>query len=36
MYLIFYGYGQYKIIAERENALEFSKLVGVTWIEEDN
>lgn len=34
MYLIFYGCGQYKIIMNRAEALEFCEIVGVTWIEE--
>jgi hypothetical protein len=34
MFLIFYGCGQYKIISDRNRALEFCKMVGVTWIED--
>lgn len=33
MYLIFYGCGNYKTFKDKNEALSFCKVVGVTWID---
>lgn len=34
MYVVFFGYGNYKTFRDRTEALIFCKSMGITWIDE--